>query len=75
VQGYNAPRTQGRSSVGRAAVSKTVGRGFESLRPCFIGKPESVGRQDGGGPSPSEGEHAPGNLVGHNPDAADEGLP
>jgi hypothetical protein len=27
-------RTEGRSSVGRAAVSKTVGRGFESLRPC-----------------------------------------
>ncbi len=27
-------RTKGRSSVGRAAVSKTVGRGFESLRPC-----------------------------------------
>jgi hypothetical protein len=26
---------QGRSSVGRAAVSKTVGRGFESLRPCW----------------------------------------
>src|SRR3954453_15795628 len=25
---------QGRSSVGRAAISKTVGRGFESLRPC-----------------------------------------
>src|SRR5207302_10086846 len=30
-------RTQGRSSVGRAAVSKTVGRGFESLRPCLCG--------------------------------------
>ena len=28
--------TQGRSSVGRAAVSKTVGRGFESLRPCWL---------------------------------------
>ena len=27
-------QAQGRSSVGRAAVSKTVGRGFESLRPC-----------------------------------------
>src|SRR2546422_2289710 len=35
-QGYNARRTQGRSSVGRAAVSKTVGRGFESLRPCSL---------------------------------------
>ena len=32
--GYTGPPTQGRSSVGRAAVSKTVGRGFESLRPC-----------------------------------------
>ena len=29
-------RAQGRSSVGRAAVSKTVGRGFESLRPCSL---------------------------------------
>src|SRR6266511_4814590 len=35
-QGYNPPRAQGRSSVGRAAVSKTVGRGFESLRPCIV---------------------------------------
>src|SRR2546428_12603990 len=34
TQGYNAPQAQGRSSVGRAAVSKTVGRGIESLRPC-----------------------------------------
>src|SRR5438093_858745 len=25
---------QGRSSAGRAAVSKTAGRGFDSLRPC-----------------------------------------
>jgi hypothetical protein len=25
---------QGRSSVGRAPVSKTGGRGFKSLRPC-----------------------------------------
>src|SRR5581483_6529133 len=31
---YTGLRTEGRSSVGRAAVSKTVGRGFESLRPC-----------------------------------------
>jgi uncharacterized cupin superfamily protein len=29
-------QAQGRSSVGRAAVSKTVGRGFESLRPCCV---------------------------------------
>jgi hypothetical protein len=28
-------RTQGRSSVGRAPVSKTGSRGFESLRPCI----------------------------------------
>ena len=27
-------RAQGRSSVGRAAASKSAGRGFESLRPC-----------------------------------------
>ena len=25
---------QGRSSIGRASVSKTEGRGFETLRPC-----------------------------------------
>jgi hypothetical protein len=34
--------TKGRSSVGRAAVSKTVGRGFESLRPCFPFKPNGL---------------------------------
>ena len=34
-------RTQGRSSTGRALVSKTSGWGFESLRPC------SIGRNDG----------------------------
>jgi hypothetical protein len=38
-------RTQGRSSVGRAAVSKTVGRGFESLRPCLsLGSPAGTSR-------------------------------
>ncbi len=26
---------KGRSSIGRAAVSKTASWGFESLRPCF----------------------------------------
>src|SRR3954454_15274651 len=36
TRGYNPELTQGRSSVGKAAVSKTVGRGFESLRPCWI---------------------------------------
>ena len=46
-QGYNLPRTQGRSSVGRAAVSKTVGRGFESLRPCLSpGSPPRYARHD-----------------------------
>src|SRR4051812_15385046 len=34
AQGYN-PRAQGRSSIGRAPVSKTGGWGFESLRPCW----------------------------------------
>src|SRR4051812_40511675 len=38
--GYTGPPTQGRSSVGRAAVSKTVGRGFESLRPCYSARLE-----------------------------------
>ncbi len=28
--------TQGCSSAGRVAVSKTVGRGFKSSRPCHI---------------------------------------
>ena len=28
------PRVQGGSSIGRVAVSKTVGWGFESLPPC-----------------------------------------
>ena len=28
------PGAQGRSSIGRAPVSKTGGWGFESLRPC-----------------------------------------
>src|SRR5918911_3064316 len=37
-------RTQGRSSVGRAAVSKTVGRGFESLRPCWAERVGVLGR-------------------------------
>ena len=32
--GLNSFSTKGRSSVGRAAVSKTVGRRFESCRPC-----------------------------------------
>ncbi len=41
-RGYNAPRSQGRSSVGRAAVSKTVGRGFESLRPCSVVQAETA---------------------------------
>ncbi len=31
---YTELAAQGRSSAGRAAVSKTAGRGFESLRPC-----------------------------------------
>src|SRR5947209_7558279 len=35
TRGYTGLPAQGRSSVGRAAVSKTVGRGFESLRPCY----------------------------------------
>src|SRR5207253_6644022 len=42
-RGYNPPRIQGRSSVGRAAVSKTVGRGFESLRPCYAASPSGEG--------------------------------
>src|SRR5581483_9047991 len=44
TEGYNLHRTQGRSSVGRAAVSKTVGRGFESLRPCWLGRRFRVAR-------------------------------
>ena len=28
----------GRSSAGRVVVSKTIGRGFESYRPCKIKK-------------------------------------
>ena len=30
----STPRLKGYSSVGRAAVSKTVGRGFKSCCPC-----------------------------------------
>src|SRR5262249_38824929 len=41
-QGYN-PRAQGRSSTGRAPVSKTGGWGFESLRPCWVKAPHSRG--------------------------------
>ncbi len=29
-------RVQGCSSIGRASVSKTEGRGFEPLRPCHL---------------------------------------
>src|SRR5581483_8411298 len=47
TEGYNLHRTQGRSSVGRAAVSKTVGRGFESLRPCSR-DPEQLPKEVGG---------------------------
>ena len=32
------PITNGCSSIGRVAVSKTVGWEFESLHPCFINK-------------------------------------
>ena len=38
---YTPSPAQGRSSVGRAAVSKTVGRGFESLRPCTSSRAET----------------------------------
>ena len=37
---YHSRPTQGRSSVGRAAVSKTVGRRFESCRPCWLNQAE-----------------------------------
>jgi hypothetical protein len=33
-------RSEGCSSVGRAAVSKTVGRGFESCHPCTAHNPD-----------------------------------
>ena len=32
---------KGCSSVGRAAVSKTAGRGFETLRPCQVKRGQS----------------------------------
>src|SRR5207248_343336 len=54
-RGLQSSFAQGRSSVGRAAVSKTVGRGFESLRPCFGPSVERLSGNDegppGGGPS------------------------
>ena len=34
----------GNSSVGRASVSKTEGRGFESSFPCYIGKKDMFKR-------------------------------
>jgi hypothetical protein len=52
-----ADSSLGRSSVGRAAVSKTVGPGFESLRPCYIlaAKTASVGGNYGhGGAGPRQ---------------------
>src|SRR3954447_8324000 len=33
-RGYNPPATEGRSSIGRAPVSKTGGCRFKSCRPC-----------------------------------------
>ena len=52
---YNLRATQGRSSVGRAAVSKTVGRGFEPLRPCQ-GPPVERDRPTGGRPARTAAE-------------------
>src|SRR5262249_21218927 len=41
-RGYNPATNLGRSSVGGAAVSKAVGRGFESLRPCRVVEPRAA---------------------------------
>src|SRR5579864_6469597 len=51
-RGLQSSLTQGRSSVGRAAVSKTVGRGFESLRPCFARPSKGWGRPEAAPPFP-----------------------
>jgi hypothetical protein len=40
------PKLNGCSSIGRVAVSKTVGWEFESLHPCFFGKDLILGKYE-----------------------------
>ena len=47
-------RTEGRSSTGRAPVSKTGGWGFESLRPCSL-RPPGRWTREGGRAAPTWG--------------------
>jgi hypothetical protein len=39
---FSSKDKKGRSSIGRASVSKTEGWGFEALRPCHLIQSEKV---------------------------------